>query len=106
MPRRTTGPRFVAEFALAPSPRQARILAIRLDLARQMYNAFLGEAWGRWQRCRRDPRWREAGTLRKATRFASPQTSLIPLNARETLVLYRPKPLRAQVHFPVSAQRL
>jgi hypothetical protein len=36
--------RFVHEFSLDPTPAQARILRIRLDLARQLYNAFLGEA--------------------------------------------------------------
>lgn len=60
--------------------------------------------------CRYDWRERKVTDLHDgvfyATRFASPQTSLIPLNARETLVLYRPKPLRAQAHFPVSAQQL
>jgi hypothetical protein len=64
MPRGDNGPCFVHEFELAPTPQQARLLAIRLDLARQMYNAFLGEAWRRLQRCRRDRRWREARTLR------------------------------------------
>jgi hypothetical protein len=59
-------PRFVHEVELDPTPQQARTLGIRLDLARQMYNAFLGEAWGRWQRCRRDSRWREARALSKA----------------------------------------
>jgi hypothetical protein len=60
--------------------------------------------------CRYDWRERKVTDIHDgvfhATRFASPQTSLIPLNARETLVLYRPKPLRAQAHFPVSAQQL
>src|SRR5262245_59501236 len=64
MPRGDNGLRFVHQFELAPTPQQARLLAIRLDLARQMYNAFLGEAWRRLQRCRRDRRWREARTLR------------------------------------------
>jgi hypothetical protein len=47
MPRGDRDPRFIHEFELAPTPQQARLLGIRLDLARQMYNAFLGEAWGR-----------------------------------------------------------
>ena len=41
-----------------------------------------------------------------ATRFASPQTSLLPLNAQETLVLYRPRAVLHQVRLPVSAQHL
>ena len=36
MPRGDNGPRFVHEFELAPTPQQARLLGIRLDLARQM----------------------------------------------------------------------
>ena len=52
MPRADTGPRFIHELELALTPQQARLLGIRLDLARQMYNAFLGEAWGRLKRCR------------------------------------------------------
>jgi putative transposase len=64
MPRGDNGPRFVHEFELTPTPQQARLLGIRLDLARQMYNALLGEAWRRLKRCRRDRRWREARMLR------------------------------------------
>jgi hypothetical protein len=41
-----------------------------------------------------------------ATRFASPQGSLIPLNAQESLVLYRPKPLMRQARLPFPAQQL
>jgi len=41
-----------------------------------------------------------------ATRFASPQTSLLPFNAQETLVLYRPRPVPHQTRLPVSAQQL
>jgi hypothetical protein len=66
MPRDHKGSRFVHEFELDPTPQQARLLRIRLDLARQLYNAFLGEAWARLQRCRRDPRWREASRLKRA----------------------------------------
>jgi transposase len=63
---RQSGPRFIHEFELAPTPQQARLLRIRLDLARQLYNLFLGEALARLQRCRRDPRWREASRLKRA----------------------------------------
>jgi hypothetical protein len=41
-----------------------------------------------------------------ATRFASPQTSLLPLNAQETLVLYRPRPVPHPKRLPISAQQL
>jgi hypothetical protein len=63
---RQNGPRFIHEFELAPTPQQARLLRIRLDLARQLYNAFLGAALARLQRCRRDSRWREAARLKRA----------------------------------------
>src|ERR687884_1229673 len=60
--------------------------------------------------CRYDWRMRKVTDIRDgvsyATRFASPQTSLLPLNAQETLVLYRPKPMRPQARLPVSAQQL
>jgi hypothetical protein len=41
-----------------------------------------------------------------AIRLASPQTSLLPVNAQETLVLYRPRPVPYQTRLPVSAQQL
>src|SRR6266849_7841319 len=60
--------------------------------------------------CRYDWRTRQVTDIHDgvlyATRFASPQTSLLPLNAHETLVLYRPRPLRRQARLPVSAQQL
>jgi transposase len=60
--------------------------------------------------CRYDWRTRKVTDIRDgvfyATRFASPQTSLLPLNAQETLVLYRPRSLRHQARLPVSTQQL
>ena len=41
-----------------------------------------------------------------ATRFALPQASLLPLHAKATLVLYRPRPVPQQTRLPVSAQQL
>ncbi len=41
-----------------------------------------------------------------ATQFASPQGSLLPLNAQESLVLYRPKALMRQTRLPFPAQQL
>ena len=41
-----------------------------------------------------------------ATQFASPQGSLLPLNAHESLVLYRPKPLMRQARLPLPTQQL
>jgi hypothetical protein len=60
--------------------------------------------------CRYEWRTRKVTDIRDgvwyATRFASPQTSLLPFNAQETLVLYRPRSVRRQVRWPVSAQQL
>src|SRR5258707_1273989 len=79
---RQSGPRFIHEFELAPTPQQARMLRIRFDLARQMYNAFLGAALARLQRCQRDPRWQEAKALAKAIKQAEKSTtSRAQLNA-------------------------
>ena len=41
-----------------------------------------------------------------ATRFASSQGALIPLNPQESLVLYRPTPMRHQGRRPFPAQQL
>ncbi len=60
--------------------------------------------------CRYDWRTQKVTGIRDgvwyATRFASPQTSLLPLNAQETLVLYRPRAVPHQTRLPVSAQQL
>jgi len=40
------------------------------------------------------------------TRFASPQGSLIPLTPQESLVLYRPQPLRRPARRAFAAQQL
>ena len=60
--------------------------------------------------CRNDWRTRKGTDIRDgvwyATRFASPQTSLLSLNAQETLALYRPRPVRSQACLPVAAQQL
>jgi hypothetical protein len=40
------------------------------------------------------------------TRFASPQRSLIPLTPQETVVLYRPQPLRHPARRAFAAQQL
>jgi putative transposase len=56
-------PRFIHEFELAPTPHQARILRVRLELGRQMYNAMLGKARARFNRCRRLHAWQQARPL-------------------------------------------
>lgn len=57
---------FIHQFELVPSLADARVLRIRLDMARQFYNAMLGEARRRYARCRQDPRWQEARACAKS----------------------------------------
>jgi hypothetical protein len=58
--------------------------------------------------CRYDLQHRHVKDIRDgrfyATRFASPQGLLIPLNPQESLVLYRPRPLMCQARLPFPAQ--
>lgn len=61
--KRSSTPQFTHEFALAPTPHQARVLAIRFQLARQMYNAMLGEAAERLNRCKSFHAWKQAQHL-------------------------------------------
>jgi len=60
--------------------------------------------------CRYDWREHKVKDIRDgvfyATRFASPQGSLVPLTPQESLVLYRPKPTARQAHLPFPAQHL
>jgi transposase/transposase InsO family protein len=61
-------------------------------------------------RCRYDWQDRHVKEVRDgvfyATPFASPQGSLIPLNAQESLVLYRPKPRMHQARLLFPAEQL
>ena len=60
--------------------------------------------------CRYDGQDRHVKEIRDgvffATQFASPQGALIPLNAQESLVLYRPKAHRRQAPLPFPTQQL
>lgn len=60
--------------------------------------------------CRYDWRERKVKNIQDGvfypTRFASPQGSLLPLNAQEALVLYRPQSLRRPARSPFTAQQL
>jgi transposase InsO family protein len=60
--------------------------------------------------CRYDWRERKVTDVREGvfypTRFASAQRSLIPLNAQESVVLYRPQPLRRAARLAFPAQQL
>lgn len=56
---------FIAEFPLIVTSADARSLSIRLDAARQIYNAALGEALRRLDRMRATPDWAAASVLPK-----------------------------------------
>jgi transposase InsO family protein len=60
--------------------------------------------------CRYDWREHKVKDIRNgvfyATRFASPQGSLLPLNPQESLVLYHPRPMMRQTRLPFPAQQL
>ena len=57
---------FVAEFPLVTSPEQERALAVRLEAARQIYNACLGESLRRLELVRQSRDWQQACTLKKS----------------------------------------
>lgn len=60
--------------------------------------------------CRYDWREHKVTDIRDgmfyATRFASPQGSLLPLTPQASLVLYRPKPMARQSQLSFPAQQL
>ena len=62
MPRRST-PTFIAEVPLSCDLRTDREAAIRLELARDLSNACLGEALKRLDAMRADPNWAVARTM-------------------------------------------
>jgi hypothetical protein len=59
MPRATT-PSFVVELPLQVSETDARVLSVRLEAARQVYNACLGEALRAARRMRDSREWQRA----------------------------------------------
>jgi|GEM_PF-1740032 len=63
MPRPTT-PSFVAEFPLKTAPSDERALAVRLDAARQIYNAILGKMLTTLDRMRQSKDWQRARSLK------------------------------------------
>jgi hypothetical protein len=54
---------FVAEFPLRTTAAEARALAVRLEAARHIFNACLGEALERLDQMRRSPEWEAAKSL-------------------------------------------
>jgi hypothetical protein len=60
---RKTTPSFIAEFPLATTPSDERELSIRLDAARNLYNACLGESLRRLDLMRQSKAWQAARAL-------------------------------------------
>ena len=69
-------PSFIAEFALLTAPGDERELAIRLDAARNIYNACLGEALRRLDLMRESKAWRAAQAMPKHTEKTQDQDRL------------------------------
>jgi len=61
-------------------------------------------------RCRYDWRAQQVTAIHDGvfypTRFASPQSTLIPLTPQESLIVYRPKPTMRLVQLPAPVQQL
>ena len=66
MPKAKT-PSFICELPLAVTPADERKLLIRLDCARQVYNACLGEALKRLRRLQASPEYQAACQLRRGS---------------------------------------
>ena len=58
-------PSFIAEFPLSTTPADERELSIRLDAARQIYNACLGESLRRLDLMRESKAWQAAQAMPK-----------------------------------------
>jgi hypothetical protein len=86
-------------------PKTKVLLWVYGEQLRAMFeNVVLAEYY-----CRYDLREHKVQDIRDgvfyATRFASPQGSLLSLNPQESLVLYRPKPLPRQARLPFPAEQ-
>jgi hypothetical protein len=62
--KKSKTPTFLLELPLAVTPGQAKLRA-HFEVARALYNALLGEALGRLNRMRADPRWQAARAIPK-----------------------------------------
>ena len=65
--RRRRTPSFVCELPLRVGPAQERVLQVRLEAARALYNASLGEARTRWRLVRQSNAYQYARTLPRHT---------------------------------------
>jgi Transposase and inactivated derivatives len=55
-----SGPSFVLELPLVVSPHESRVLSVRFEAGRQLYNAVLGEALRRLDRMKQSKAWQSA----------------------------------------------
>jgi len=60
---RKTGPSFVLELPLIVNPHESRVLSVRFEAGRQLYNAVLGEALRRLDRMKESKYWAFARKL-------------------------------------------
>ena len=60
-------PTHVRSWPLRPTPAQQRVIAIRFDTGRRVYNAVLAEMVGRSKAAKADPAWAAATQMPKAT---------------------------------------
>jgi putative transposase len=65
--RRRRTPSFISEVPLGVSPVQERVLLARLEAARALYNACLGEALRRWRLVRQSHAYQHARSLPRHT---------------------------------------
>lgn len=80
MPRSSTES-FIAEFPLSTSATDERVLSIRLDAARQIYNAVLGECLRILYLMRESRDWQRAGAMSTSPKRSS---SSAPSSAAST----------------------
>jgi putative transposase len=71
--RPSGAPTFVASLPLEVTTAQAREITARFEVARQVYNACLGESLKRAQRMRADPRWALAKAMSRSDPARSTQ---------------------------------
>jgi len=89
-------PTFIHELPLVVTPRDERVLHVRLHAVRQVYNATLGEGLRRMDRLRESKAWRDA---RRQSRGKQRNEALIALRNEVGLSDYDPwKAIEAHLH--------
>ena len=78
---KATQPTFVLELPLLVNPHEDRVLAVRFEAGRQLYNAVLGEALRRLDFLKQSRAWQAARKLPKGEP-GSPEQKRVPPNFR------------------------